>query len=306
MSYIKNCFPSRFKEKGYICEADFSQLEIVIKGQVTKCKTLCEDIKNGVDAHSKSASFMFGLPYEKILAGVLAEDKKYVDMRQQAKQPSFQASYGATAAGMARSLRMSLDLCQTYLDNYDNTYIGTVKFNEKVARDCEKTAVTSKYNFRPEIDKCLRIGYTIAETGRRYAFKEEVREYTNSRTRQKEQKCSFRPTVFKNYPIQGGGADFMSLCLGIMYKELMSDERFIGKVFLINCIHDSFVFDCHDSVVHDLREFVIFHMTNTTKYYTERFNVPFPLPIGASFEVGRTWGEKKAYNKETIYDSVLQ
>ena len=58
MSAIKKCFPSRWGKEGSIVEADFSQLEVIGVAFLSQDMNMIEDIENGIDAHSQSASWL--------------------------------------------------------------------------------------------------------------------------------------------------------------------------------------------------------------------------------------------------------
>jgi DNA polymerase I-like protein with 3'-5' exonuclease and polymerase domains len=85
---IKKCFTSRFGDEGFIMEADFSQLEVIGAALVSGDPMMKQDILDGVDSHSQSASWLHPQhTYEEIREGYLAEDPHFTKMRKNAKAP---------------------------------------------------------------------------------------------------------------------------------------------------------------------------------------------------------------------------
>lgn len=90
-SQVKELFISRFGDDGYVCESDFSQLEVVIQGWLTGDKNLINDINSGVDFHVKRLATKLGESYEEVFhKAKVAKDVEYVQGRQDSKEFSFQ------------------------------------------------------------------------------------------------------------------------------------------------------------------------------------------------------------------------
>ena len=88
---IKKCFVSRWGNDGYIVEADFSQLEVIGAAVVSGDPNMKQDILEGIDSHSQSASWLNPqYTYEEIRQGYLDEDKFFNKMRKAAKAPRFE------------------------------------------------------------------------------------------------------------------------------------------------------------------------------------------------------------------------
>jgi DNA polymerase I-like protein with 3'-5' exonuclease and polymerase domains len=87
---IKTCFISRWGNDGYVVEADFSQLEVIGAAYISGDENMYEDILNGVDSHSQSASWLNPYSYEDIREGYLNGDKFFDKMRKNAKGPRFE------------------------------------------------------------------------------------------------------------------------------------------------------------------------------------------------------------------------
>ena len=90
-SSIKKCFKSRWRDDGYIVEADFSQLEVIGAAIVSGDSMMKKDILDGIDSHAQSAYWLNPqYTYEEILEGYLAEDEYFTKLRKNAKAPRFE------------------------------------------------------------------------------------------------------------------------------------------------------------------------------------------------------------------------
>tara|TARA_R100001086_G_scaffold166796_1_gene90497 strand:- start:1474 stop:3006 length:1533 start_codon:yes stop_codon:yes gene_type:complete len=112
-----NTFPareaivSRF-DGGYILEGDYSQLEFRVAGFLSKDKTIYEEVKDGFDVHSYTASIM----------GV---------SRQEAKSHTFKPLYGGI---------LGTDKQMKYYSAFKDKYSGITKWHE----DLQNEAVSTK------------------------------------------------------------------------------------------------------------------------------------------------------------------
>ena len=64
-SDVKKTFTSRFPE-GVVCEADYSQLEVVCRGVLSGDEVMLQALQDGIDEHCEWLSFTSGLPYDTI------------------------------------------------------------------------------------------------------------------------------------------------------------------------------------------------------------------------------------------------
>ena len=68
-SDVKQLFISRFKN-GKMGEIDYSQLEVVVQGVLSKDKQLCIDLRNRIDFHCKRLGIKLGEGYESVVQAV--------------------------------------------------------------------------------------------------------------------------------------------------------------------------------------------------------------------------------------------
>lgn len=133
-----------------------------------------------------------------------------------AKRFMFKMIYGGTAKGFAgdpdfQDLKMSADDWQDVIDAFYAKYEGIAEWHRNL------------------INHCLRNqGYTIP-SGREFDYSEHMRK----------PEWYYVPK-FKNYPVQGFGADIVMMARISLFKRLKASE--LGSL-LINTIHDSIILD---------------------------------------------------------------
>lgn len=76
-SKVKRMFVSRFGSSGLMGEIDYSQLEVVGQGVLSKDTQLREDLRNRVDFHCKRVALVYGCTYEEAL--LWCKDESYPD-----------------------------------------------------------------------------------------------------------------------------------------------------------------------------------------------------------------------------------
>lgn len=59
---IKECFISRYREEGWVIEADYSQLEVYHLAHLSGCRQLLDDLLSGRDMHVVRAAEIFDIP----------------------------------------------------------------------------------------------------------------------------------------------------------------------------------------------------------------------------------------------------
>lgn len=101
---IRRCVISRF-ENGSITECDFSGLEFVVAGELSRDPQIIEDILNGKDIHRQTASIVHRKPKEEITK----------DERNEVKPYTFAPLYGGQGANEPEHIR-------TYFKEFFNIY----------------------------------------------------------------------------------------------------------------------------------------------------------------------------------------
>ena len=287
-SKAKAMFVSRFGADGYMIEADYSQLEVVVQGVLSGDDNLCADLRAKIDFHCKRVSAKFGTTYEQALEW--CKDETYADFktwkarRTGVKEFSFQRAYGAGAPAIAASTGMSLEDVQELIRVEDEMYPGVAEFNALVESKVLKSAepfqtlseVTGKWT-------TYRRGYWQAPTGTLYSW----RSYDAPAFLQKKGiKDSFSPPELKNYPVQGTGGEFVQCILGRLWRHFVSCDFYGWKAFLVNTVHDCEWTDCHKDVLNDVCRDTKRIMESIPEYYNNRYGMNITVPFPVEVEYG--------------------
>lgn len=276
MSKIKDCFISRYKN-GVICEADFSQLEVIYLAHITKDPQLVRDIKLGLDMHIVRAAELFGVPESAVTS----------TQRKTAKAFSFMLQYGAGAAHMAEETGHSKQVAETFIANYYARYPEVRAWQQRNIREVEKQSTpTTK---KTPLGYPRRESTLVSETGRRYTFLSgDAPEWM----KRDGKYTTFKPTEIKNYPIQGGATgDIVPMVIGKINRWLVK-TGYIDKCKLIATVHDSIVLDIHPDLIYTITTGVKETMESAPQLYKQNFGVAFDLDLNVEVTYGPSWGEQ--------------
>lgn len=276
MPNIKECFTSRYSD-GWIIEADFSQLEIIVLAHLCKDEQLIDDIQSGKDMHTVRAAELF----DKAEADVSKKERKI------AKALSFQLQYGSGATNMAEKNNIPVETARKFINNYYSRYPTLKEWQTSVANDIDKSKQLIAEHTAKGVPK--HRGVWVSETGRRYVFN------TTDAPDWMSEKTSFKPTEIKNYPVQGTATgDIVPLVLGKIYRWLVT-SKWKGKVLLVNTVHDSIMFDALTSDLSEVANFcreVKGLMEKAPDFYKEKFGVEFTLPLKVEVTYGESWKDQ--------------
>lgn len=282
-SRVKALFVSRF-EGGSMIEADYSQLEVVIQGVLSKDKQLCADLRNKIDFHCKRVAIQpaYNITYDKVLQIIKDEDHPdhaiWKNRRTKAKIFSFQRAYGAGAALIALSTGMDVDEVKELIAAEELTYPGVVLFN-KAVEDSVKENAEPFYD--PANEGTYHRGFWVAPTGCRYTF----RSYPAKDWQlEKGITDSFNPTEMKNYPIQGTGGEVVQGICGKLWRHFVSKRNYDNRAVLCNTVHDCVWIDCHPDVKDEVAADVKKIMESVPEWFEQfgvKITVPFPVEVEA-------------------------
>ena len=286
-SKIKQVFTSRFKG-GKMAEIDYSQLEVVVQGVLSGDKQLLADLNNKVDFHCKRLAIKVGKTYEEVihLCKVL-EEADWVAQRTGAKNFSFQRAYGAGVAAIVESTGMSKADVEALIEGDEKAYPGISKFDrmleKTILRNSEKT---DRKLFVEGIALTQRESHWDSPTGTRYVWREGIApEFMHKQGKY----TGFSPTERKNYPVQGFGGEIVQTMLGKVFRYFLENDRFDGKVFLVNTVHDCLLLD-GDSM--ESIKPVAIEVQRILESVPEVFNKAFPdtlnitVPFPCETEIG--------------------
>lgn len=177
-SDIKKVFCSRYR-KGYIINADFSQLEPRILASISGDEDLIRIFKEGEDQHLLVASRIFNLDYEEMKASLAEEDELTIKRRYIGKTINLGTMYGLSAYGLAKLIGSSDRQAQKLLDNYFQSFPGVATFRTEksleIMETCQARDIFGRTRHLPEVrspdekivDHALRqgINFIIQSTG---------------------------------------------------------------------------------------------------------------------------------------------
>lgn len=270
MSKIRTCIKSRW-ENGWLVEADFSQLEVVVQAMLTGSRQLIADLASGTDMHTYRASQMFMIPMPSVSKA----------QRQLAKQCSFQLAYGAGYKSMAKQLGLSESITKRFVAAFYERYPEIKQFN---ADNMEHLRRTSKPSRSGRLTpKPYREALWRSPTGRFYNFVET--DYLGE--------AGFSPTQVANYPVQGTAADIVALFRAKLWRMLNSLDASDDYILPIGTVHDSVVFDTSsEAAVNKLVEVLNILLINLNTLLRAYFpNLRTPLQLKMDVKAGRDWSE---------------
>jgi DNA polymerase I-like protein with 3'-5' exonuclease and polymerase domains len=100
-------------------------------------------------------------------------------------------------------------------------------------------------------------------------------------------------TQILNYPVQGLGADLMTLARSLLWSSLVSSDK---EIKLISTVHDSILVDCPSKDVDFVCEALYNVWNEIPAEFKRLFGVPFNLPMRCEIQVGKDWGNMEDYN----------
>src|SRR5687768_5596589 len=242
-----------------IIQCDAKGLEVYCGAYLSQDKILMQDLWDGLDIH--------GINQREVLNLGSHEAGRLI-----AKIFLFRLMYGGSAYSYAHDsdfmgVSTSEKYWQKIIDAFYEKYKGFRDWHTKI------------------LQEATRQGYLIMRTGRRYNFK---------------LKRSFRgeleapQTLIKNYPVQGLGADIMSIAR-VSFKRRFDAEKVEGLV--VNTIHDSIGCDVPSEELDHVAG--LFHAVfdDLPSNFQRVFGVEFNLPLRCEVKVGPNMMEMEEYKK---------
>lgn len=288
-STVKAMFVSRFGDDGYMAELDYSQLEVVVQGLVSRDLNLIKDLNNRVDFHCKRVSLKNSVSYEFALDACKnekhPEHDKWAVERTGCKIFSFQRAYGAGPALISKQTGMPVETIEQLIENEEKEYPGVVEYNKNVERSVLETATPKHTAYG-----VMRQGVYQEFTGCLYSFESKPAPEWQQRRGVMD---TFKPTELKNYSIQGTGGEIVQLVLGKLWRWFVKYDNFGGKAFLVNTVHDCVWADIHKSVVDKVVRGMKAIMEAVPRYLKQHFNHNCPVPFPVDAEIGPNMLELK-------------
>jgi DNA polymerase I-like protein with 3'-5' exonuclease and polymerase domains len=121
-------------------------------------------------------------------------------------------------------------------------------------------------------------------TGRVYSFK-------------REQGKDFPRTQILNYPVQGLGADLMSIARVSLYRRMHQANL---KSLLVCTVHDSILTDGPKEETKKVCQLMHDVYRDIPLNFKRLFGVEFNLPVRCEISIGDNWGEMNEVNEEYL------
>ncbi len=201
--------------------ADYSQIELRIMAHMAGDPSMTSAFTKGEDIHARTASEMFGVPFDKVDS----------DLRSKAKAVNFGVIYGISDFGLARNTGVSREDARKFIDAYFSRYPKVREYMDA------------------SIERARKTGYAVTILGRRRAIPD-----IDARIRQKR---GFAERTAINTPIQGSAADIIKLAMVRIYRRLKYEEL-ISRLILQ--VHDELIFEVPPSEEDYMRELVTYEM----------------------------------------------
>jgi DNA polymerase I-like protein with 3'-5' exonuclease and polymerase domains len=187
-----------------------------------------------------------------------------------AKTFVFRLIYGGSAYSYANDPNFREIGNETYwqsiIDQFYNKYTKLKEWHDEIV-------------FKAKRDRKLTM-----PTGRVYYYEPEVTSYGVKHPR----------TKILNYPVQGLGADLMSIARVSLRNRLLDKEG----VKLINTVHDSIILDFDPKVWdnNSIVKIVEKCFNDVPDNFKRLFGHDFNLPMRVECEIGPTWGNMETVN----------
>ena len=234
---------------------DYSQIELRIVAMLSGDKKMTQIFKDKKDIHAGVASFVFGVPVEKV-------DN---EMRRKAKVINFGIIYGMGVSALKKNLGGTREEAQKFYDNYFNQFSGVRDYLEKVKIGA------------------LKNSYTETLFGRR-------RYFPNINSRIPFLKNMAERTA-TNAPIQGTAtADVIKLAIRFAEEDL-EKANLLNKVHLVLQIHDELVYEIEENVLSQALKIIEKAMEDVLERSYLHYKTEIPLEVHSGF--GNNFGEVK-------------
>lgn len=270
---LPNAFKPLFCARGsdrLIAEADGSQLEFRVAGQVSRDAQMVADILDPTfDAHVTSAAAMKGLEYAELKARFDAKDPEAIAWRKAAKPDTFGPLYGKQFGSPEQLL---------WIDEFRRRYSGFYEYAES------------------NVHTVLADGVLMLPWGMRYYWpyaRISSSGYIN---------CA---TSVYNYPIQGfATAEIIPIAVASFRQRIAEaeDSGLIkpGDIVILNTVHDSIICDIAASALDVWKDIARQAFTmDVYAYLRNVYNYDFDLvPLGVGMNYGTHWADKANAEEE--------
>ena len=197
----------------FFISSDYSQVELRVLAHMSGDEGLIRAFENKEDIHRRTASEVFGVPFEEVTS----------EQRSHAKAVNFGIIYGISDFGLSKQLGISRKKADEYIKTYLKRYPGIHEFMKKMTEEARKTGkvktLFGRYRDLPDI---------------------------NSKNFQRR---SFAERTAMNTPIQGSAADIMKIAMIQVYGK-MKKGKYKSRILLQ--VHDELVVEAVKEEVEEI------------------------------------------------------
>ena len=193
-----------------LVSADYSQIELRLLAEIADVPALRQAFQEGTDIHAMTASEMFGVPVEGMLA----------DVRRRAKAINFGIIYGISAFGLANQLGIGRDEAGAYIKKYFERFPGIRDYMEDSKAFCRQH------------------GYVTTLFGRKIHYPDIKAKNPSLR--------AFNERASINARLQGTAADIIRRAM-VRMPDVLAEARLSARMLLQ--VHDELVFEVPDAEV---------------------------------------------------------
>ena len=200
-----------------LLSADYSQVELRILAHLSGDEGLVEAFKADIDIHSRTASELYGVPFDRVSR----------EMRRTAKVVNFGVVYGISAFGLSEALDIARKDAEKYIRQYFERHPGVQAYSDKVLAEAKEK------------------GFVVTLFGRRRPVPELKSQ--NRSTRQQGERFAV------NSPIQGTAADIIKIAMINISGRLRRESL---KTRMILQVHDELLFELPAAELETVRKAV--------------------------------------------------
>ena len=250
-----------------VVEMDGAQIEFRVAGFIGQDTQICQDIVDGVDVHTFTASVLNNCTEEEVREQK-ATAPKGADWRTLAKPDTFKPLYGG---------QYGTDAQMAYYAAFREKYKAITKAQQqwqaKVLRAKEITHPTGITFYYPNC--------SISSSGY----------------------CQDFPSIC-NYPVQNlATAEIIPIALTAVWHILKSKEM---QTFLVNTVHDSVIAESPDEELEELYEISKWaFLWWVYEYLDVVYDLQFNVPLGVGYQAGPYWGGGELYFEPSQYDAEI-
>lgn len=250
-----------------VVEMDGAQIEFRVAGFIGQDIRICQDIVDGVDVHSFTASVLNSCTVEEV-AQQKKDAPKGGDWRTLAKADTFKPLYGG---------QYGSDEQMAYYAAFKEKYAGMARAQQqwqaKVLR-AKKITHASGLTFHYPNCSLSNSGY-----------------------------CQDFPSIC-NYPVQSlATAEIIPIALTAVWHILKQKEM---QTFLVNTVHDSVVAEGPEEELEELYEISKWaFLWWVYEFLDTVYDLQFNVPLGVGYQAGDYWGGGDLYFQPSQYDAEV-